>query len=57
MSHFTKLVGTDNTSGDEFGNREEIEGQRSDTTILAHLDADGTTTMVSSDARRAGGLG
>ncbi|WP_261576295.1 LCP family protein, partial [Frankia gtarii] len=33
------LVGTDNRPG--------LEGQRSDTTILAHLDKDGTTTMIS----------
>ncbi|EIV90783.1 LCP family protein, partial [Frankia sp. QA3] len=33
------LVGTDSRAG--------LEGQRSDTTILAHLGKDGTTTMVS----------
>ncbi|CAO5242078.1 LCP family protein [Frankia sp. AgKG'84/4] len=33
------LVGTDDRPG--------LDGQRSDTTILAHLDKDGTTTMVS----------
>ena len=40
------LVGTDSRAGSdgEFGS---VDGQRSDTTILAHLDADGTTTMVS----------
>jgi LCP family protein required for cell wall assembly len=38
------LVGTDNTATDEFGVR---SGTRSDTTILSHLDANGTTTNVS----------
>ncbi|WP_250285934.1 MULTISPECIES: LCP family protein [unclassified Frankia] len=40
------LVGSDSRSGTdgEFG---EVEGQRSDTTILAHLDADGSTTLAS----------
>ncbi len=40
------LVGTDSRAGSdgEFGS---VDGERSDTTILAHLDADGTTTMVS----------
>ncbi len=38
------LVGTDNGTPGEYGVR---EGTRSDTTILAHLDADGTTTNVS----------
>ncbi|MCK9896701.1 LCP family protein [Frankia sp. AgB32] len=33
------LVGTDDRPG--------LDGQRSDTTILAHLDKDGTTTMIS----------
>ncbi len=40
------LVGTDSGAGanGEYGDR---AGQRSDTTILSHLDADGTTTNVS----------
>ncbi|WP_283098819.1 LCP family protein [Frankia sp. AgB32] len=40
------LVGSDSRSGTngEFGN---AEGQRSDTTILAHLDASGSTTLIS----------
>ena len=40
------LVGTDSRAGSsgEFGS---VDGQRSDTTILAHLAANGTTTMVS----------
>jgi LCP family protein required for cell wall assembly len=40
------LVGTDSREGTDgrFGN---VPGQRSDTTILAHLDKDGTTTMIS----------
>jgi LCP family protein required for cell wall assembly len=40
------LVGTDSRAGSsgQFGN---VPGERSDTTILAHLDADGTTTNVS----------
>ncbi|HEX4016539.1 MAG TPA: LCP family protein [Frankiaceae bacterium] len=38
------LVGTDNTATDQFGVR---SGTRSDTTILTHLDADGTATNVS----------
>jgi LCP family protein required for cell wall assembly len=38
------LVGTDNTATDQFGVR---SGTRSDTTILTHLDADGTITNVS----------
>ncbi|MEX5708644.1 LCP family protein [Parafrankia sp. FMc6] len=40
------LVGSDTRAGTggEFG---QTEGQRSDTTILAHLDADGSTTLVS----------
>jgi LCP family protein required for cell wall assembly len=40
------LVGTDSRAGTN-GEYGTVEGQRSDTTILAHLDADGTTTMVS----------
>jgi LCP family protein required for cell wall assembly len=41
------LVGTDSRAGTtgEFGTG--IDGARSDTTILAHLDADGTTTNIS----------
>jgi LCP family protein required for cell wall assembly len=40
------LVGSDSRAGTggQFG---EVDGQRSDTTILAHLDRDGSTTMVS----------
>ncbi len=38
------LVGTDNTATDQFGVR---SGTRSDTTILAHLDANGSVTNVS----------
>ncbi len=40
------MVGSDSRAGTggEFG---EVEGQRSDTTILVHLDADGSTTLVS----------
>ncbi|MBE3205519.1 LCP family protein [Frankia sp. CH37] len=40
------LVGSDTRAGTggEFG---QTEGQRSDTTILAHLDADGSTTLLS----------
>ncbi|WP_131772782.1 LCP family protein [Candidatus Protofrankia datiscae] len=40
------LVGSDSRTGTagEFG---EVEGQRSDTTIIAHLDADGSTTLAS----------
>jgi LCP family protein required for cell wall assembly len=38
------LVGTDNTATNDFGVR---SGMRSDTTILTHLDADGTTTNLS----------
>ncbi|WP_308205181.1 LCP family protein, partial [Frankia tisae] len=40
------LVGTDSRAGTggEYG---DVAGQRSDTTILAHLGKDGTTTMVS----------
>ncbi|HEX4017088.1 MAG TPA: LCP family protein [Frankiaceae bacterium] len=38
------LVGTDNSAPGEYGDR---AGERSDTTILTHLDADGTTTNVS----------
>ncbi|WP_007518410.1 MULTISPECIES: LCP family protein [Pseudofrankia] len=40
------LVGSDSRAGTggEFG---EVEGQRSDTTILAHVDRNGSTTLVS----------
>ncbi|ONH30967.1 LCP family protein [Pseudofrankia asymbiotica] len=40
------LVGSDSRAGTggEFG---EVDGQRSDTTILAHVDRDGSTTLVS----------
>ena len=38
------LVGTDNSATSDYGVR---AGVRSDTTILAHLDADGTTTNLS----------
>jgi LCP family protein required for cell wall assembly len=40
------LVGSDSRAGSngEFG---EVEGQRSDTTILAHVDRNGSTTLVS----------
>jgi LCP family protein required for cell wall assembly len=42
------LAGTDSRAGtgDEYGGS-AVEGERSDTTILAHLDADGTTTLMS----------
>jgi len=42
------LVGTDSRAGtgSEYGGK-AVAGQRSDTTILAHVDKDGTTTMVS----------
>jgi LCP family protein required for cell wall assembly len=42
------LAGTDSRAGTggEFGG-DKVEGERSDTTILAHLDADGTTTLMS----------
>jgi LCP family protein required for cell wall assembly len=40
------MVGSDTRAGTggEFG---QVEGQRADTTILAHLDADGSTTLIS----------
>jgi LCP family protein required for cell wall assembly len=38
------LVGTDNSATNDYGDR---AGMRSDTTILTHLDADGTTTNLS----------
>jgi LCP family protein required for cell wall assembly len=43
------LVGSDSRSGtgDEFSKGGAVAGERSDTTMLAHLDADGTTTLVS----------
>ncbi|MGF7239489.1 MAG: LCP family protein [Frankia sp.] len=40
------LVGTDSRAGTD-GEYGSAAGQRSDTTILAHLDQNGTTTMVS----------
>jgi LCP family protein required for cell wall assembly len=40
------LVGTDSRAGTG-GQYGDVPGQRSDTTILAHLDANGTTTNVS----------
>ena len=42
------LAGTDSRAGtgNEYGGN-AVEGERSDTTILAHLDADGTTTLTS----------
>ncbi|WP_321572584.1 LCP family protein [Parafrankia colletiae] len=40
------LVGSDTRAGTE-GEFGQTEGQRSDTTILAHLDSDGSTTLVS----------
>ncbi|MDQ1633508.1 MAG: hypothetical protein QOJ32_317, partial [Frankiaceae bacterium] len=42
------LAGTDSRAGtgSEYGGN-AVEGERSDTTILAHLDADGTTTLMS----------
>jgi LCP family protein required for cell wall assembly len=41
------LVGTDSRAGTNGEYGTGVEGQRSDTTILAHLDGNGTTTMVS----------
>jgi len=43
------LVGTDSRAGtgNEYGGSTAVAGQRSDTTILAHLAKDGTTTTVS----------
>ncbi len=43
------LVGTDSRvgTGSAYGGTSLVAGQRSDTAILAHLAADGTTTMVS----------
>ncbi|EFC86270.1 LCP family protein [Parafrankia sp. EUN1f] len=43
------LVGSDSRAGtgNEFQHDGEVTGQRSDTTILAHLDVNGTTTLVS----------
>ena len=40
------LVGSDSRAGTD-GQFGEVEGQRSDTTILAHVDRDGSTTLVS----------
>ncbi len=40
------LVGTDSRAGTD-GQYGSVEGQRSDTTILSHLDANGTVTNVS----------
>jgi LCP family protein required for cell wall assembly len=42
------LAGTDSRAGtgDQYGGN-KVEGERSDTTILAHLDSDGTTTLMS----------
>jgi LCP family protein required for cell wall assembly len=40
------LVGTDSRAGTD-GQYGDVTGERSDTTILAHLDANGTTTNVS----------
>ncbi|MBL7498182.1 LCP family protein [Frankia sp. CNm7] len=40
------LVGSDTRAGAN-GGFGDVEGQRSDTTILAHLDKDGSTTLVS----------
>ncbi|WP_311447105.1 LCP family protein [Frankia nepalensis] len=43
------LVGSDSRTGtgDEFQNQGDVEGERSDTTMIAHLAPDGTTTLVS----------
>lgn len=43
------LAGLDSRAGtgNEYGGTAEVQGERSDTTILAHLDKDGSTTMVS----------
>ncbi|WP_131745632.1 LCP family protein [Frankia sp. Cppng1_Ct_nod] len=43
------LVGSDSRAGtgNEYQSEGVVAGERSDTTILAHLDADGTTTLVS----------
>ncbi len=43
------LVGSDSRAGtgNEFSKGDAVAGERSDTTMLAHLDADGTTTLVS----------
>ncbi|HMA47347.1 MAG TPA: LCP family protein, partial [Frankiaceae bacterium] len=43
------LVGSDSRvgTGTEFGGTQVVQGQRSDTTILAHLGPDGTSTLVS----------
>ncbi|WP_462187329.1 MULTISPECIES: LCP family protein [unclassified Frankia] len=43
------LVGSDSRAGTggEYESQGAVTGERSDTTMLAHLDVDGTTTMVS----------
>jgi LCP family protein required for cell wall assembly len=43
------LVGSDSRAGtgNEFSKGGEVLGERADTTMLAHLDSDGTTTLVS----------
>ncbi len=43
------LVGSDSRAGtgNMYQSQEIVPGERSDTTMLAHLDADGTTTLVS----------
>jgi LCP family protein required for cell wall assembly len=42
------LVGSDSRAGtgSEYSSQGEVAGERSDTTMLAHLDADGTSTLV-----------
>ena len=43
------LVGVDSRAGtgNEYQSQGAVDGERSDTTILAHLDKDGTTTLLS----------
>ncbi|WP_322760814.1 LCP family protein [Frankia sp. Cr2] len=43
------LVGSDSRegTGNQYQSEEVVSGQRSDTTMIAHLDANGTTTLVS----------
>ncbi len=43
------LVGSDSRegTGNQYQSDEVVSGQRSDTTMIAHLDANGTTTLVS----------
>jgi LCP family protein required for cell wall assembly len=43
------VVGSDSRAGtgNEFQSQGTVDGERSDTTIVAHLDPDGTTTLVS----------